>query len=53
MRIEARLETCDYLITLTRDEAMNLYEALLLARKHGWTKGSCEEISVEIIEDEY
>ena len=53
MKIEARLETCDYLITLTIGEAQNLYEALLLARKNDWTKGSCEDINVEVIEDEY
>jgi hypothetical protein len=51
MKIEARLETCDYLITLKQGEAMNLYEALLLAKRNGWTKGSCEDINVEI-EDE-
>jgi ribosomal protein L7/L12 len=53
MKIEARMETCDYLITLTLDEAKKLYEALLLAKRNGWQKGSCEDINVEIEDDGY
>lgn len=35
-------------VILTRDEASNLYEALLLARKAFWTEGECDTVRVEI-----
>jgi hypothetical protein len=53
MKIEAVLETCSYIVTLSRDEAMTLYEALLQAKRKKWTEGECDDIKVVIEEDEY
>ncbi len=35
-------------IKLTRDEAINLAEALLLAKRERWTEGECDNIRIEI-----
>jgi hypothetical protein len=53
MKLETRLETGDYTITLTQSEAMNLFEALLQAEHNDWTNGSCEDITIEITEELY
>ena len=37
-------------VRLTQDEAINLYEALLLAKRNKWTEGECDDIRVEIVE---
>jgi hypothetical protein len=53
MKLETRLETGDYTISLTQSEAMNLYEALMQATHNNWTNGSCADITIEIIEEPY
>jgi hypothetical protein len=53
MKLETRLETGDYTISLTQSDAMNLFEALMHAKHNKWTKGACEDITIEIIEEPY
>jgi hypothetical protein len=53
MKLETRLETGDYTISLTQSEAINLYEALIQAKRNKWTNGSCADITIEIIEESY
>ena len=35
-------------LRLTRDEAINLAEALLLAKRGKWSEGECDNVRVEI-----
>ena len=37
-----------FTLKLTRDEAIDLAGALLLAKREGWTEGECDTIRVEI-----
>lgn len=35
-------------VRLSQDEAINLAEALLLAKRAGWSEGECDNVRVEI-----